>query len=86
MKYIVELRTTRRYEDVEADSAIEAVMAVKRNPDFDHTHVEENADVYVPGEHGEQPSVLSVYSPRRWDNSMAINSQYPSPSAGTGRI
>ena len=84
MRYIVELRTTRRYEDVEADSAIEAVMAVKRNPDFAHTHVEETADVFVIGAHGQQPTVLTVCTPRHWNEPMPMPQ---SPTlVGTGRI
>lgn len=85
MKYIVELRTTRRYESVEAASAIEAVMAVKRNPDFAHTHVEENADVIVLDDRGQRPTVLTVYTPRHWDEPLPVQSP-PSFNTGAGRI
>lgn len=86
MKYIVELRTTRRYESVEADSAIAAVMAVKRNPDFTHTHVEENADVIVIGEHGQRATMLNICAPRHWDEPMPIMPQQPDFNTGAGRI
>lgn len=84
MKYIVELRTSRRYGEVEADSPLEAVMAVKRNPDFSHTHIEETADVMID-EGGTRQIVVSVNTHRRWDLEPGAN--YPvAANTGMGRI
>ena len=84
MKYIVELRTSRRYAEVEADSPLEAVMVVKRNPDFTHTHIEESADVMVD-DNGNRQLVVSVNTHRRWDLEPTSNSPM-AENMGNGRI
>jgi len=83
MKYIVELRTSRRYAEVDATSPLEAVMTIKKNPDFAHIHIEESAEVMVD-EDGNRAIVLSVNSPRRWDTEPNFG-QMP-VNAGNGLI
>ena len=66
MKYIVELRTSRRYVEIEANSPLAAIQVIKEHPETKHTHVEEHGEVFVE-ERGQSITVLTVYTPRRWD-------------------